>query len=53
MIRQDCASVEVSIPFISSFDEGVVLPQRAVEGTERMDLGRQRQRKQVPLPVES
>ena len=53
MIRQDCASVEVSIAFISSFNEGVVLPQRAVEATERMGLGMQRQQKQVPLSVQS
>jgi hypothetical protein len=52
MIREDYTSAEVSISFMSSFYQDV-LPERAVEATERMGLGRHKQHKQVPLLVES
>ena len=52
MIREDYTSAEVPISFMSSFYQDV-LPERAVEATERMGLGRHKQHKQVPLLVES
>ncbi len=52
MIKQDYTSAKVSISFISSFYQEV-LPERAVEATERMGLGRQNEHREAPLPVES